>query len=109
MEPMPSHKQYPPELKERAVAMVSSGAGSTPAPTEGSNPVAQKLGVHTESVRNWVKRHQIDTGVRPGLTTDERKRLLELERQNRGLRRANEIFEIGLGFLRAQFYRPSKK
>ncbi len=45
--------------------------------------VGQKLGVHPESIRNWMKRHQIDAGERPGLTSDERAEMAELRRENR--------------------------
>jgi transposase len=109
MEPMPTHKKYPPELKERAVAMVLEWRREHDRKNGGIEPVAQKLGVHTESVRNWVKRHQVDAGERPGLSTDERKRMLELERENRDLRRANEILKSASAFFAAELDRPSKK
>jgi len=88
---MPTNKQYPPELRERAVAMVLEWRRERNRTDGGLNEVAEKLGVHPESVRNWLKRRQIDAGERPGLTTDERKRILELERENKDLRRANEM------------------
>jgi transposase len=53
--------------------------------------IAGKLGVHRETLRNWVRRTERDAGQRPGLTADERQRLKELERENFELRRANEI------------------
>ena len=55
--------------------------------------VAEKLGVHHESVRNWVNRHQVDAGKRPGLTTEKRDELKSLRRENKELRRANEILK----------------
>jgi transposase len=64
--------------------------------------VAQQLGVGAESVRNWVKQVEIDKGQRPGLTTEERRRLVELERENRELRRANEILKSASAFLAAE-------
>jgi transposase len=60
--------------------------------------VAHQLGVGPESVRNWVKQAEIDKGQRPGLTTEERRRLVELERENRELRRANEILKSASAF-----------
>ena len=64
--------------------------------------VAQQLGVGPESVRNWVKQAEIDKGQRPGLTTEERRRLVELERENRELRRANEILKSASAFFAAE-------
>ena len=55
--------------------------------------VSSKLGMAPETLRHWVRRAQIDGGLRPGLTTDELKRLKELEKENRDLRRANEILK----------------
>jgi transposase len=55
--------------------------------------VARKLNVGVESLRNWVKQAEIDAGAKPGVTTDERRRIAELERENRELRRANEILK----------------
>jgi transposase-like protein len=53
--------------------------------------IADKIGCSAETLRNWVRRAETDTGRRPGLTTEERERLKALERENRELRRANEI------------------
>ena len=60
--------------------------------------VSSKLGMTPETLRVWVRRAQIDRGLRPGLTTDERKRLKELEKENRDLRRANEILKDASSF-----------
>ncbi len=106
---MPTNKQYPPELKERAVQMVLEWRREHNRTDGGIEPVAQKLGVHTESVRNWVKRYLIDKGERPGVTSEDRKRILELERENRDLRRANEILKSASAFFAAELDRPSKK
>ena len=57
----------------------------------GLNKVAQKLGVHAESVRNWVNQNRTDAGERPGTTSEEKERIKELERENKELQRANEI------------------
>jgi transposase len=55
--------------------------------------VARQLGIGTESLRNWVNQAEIDGGQRPGVTTEERRRIAELEREVRELRRANEILK----------------
>jgi transposase len=60
--------------------------------------VATQIGVGSESLRGWVKQAEIDGGLRPGLTTDERRRLVELEKENRELRRANEILKSASAF-----------
>lgn len=69
--------------------------------TDGSlNEVAEKLGAHPESVRNWVRQDAIDVGERPGLTSDDKARIAELERDSAELRRANERVEILRGVRR---------
>ena len=60
--------------------------------------VARQLGIGTESLRNWVKRADIDNGKRPGVTTAEQRRIAELERENRELRRASEILKAASAF-----------
>ena len=60
--------------------------------------IATKCGMTPETLRKWVRRAEIDAGARPDLTTDERKRLGELERENRELRRANEILKTAAAF-----------
>lgn len=64
--------------------------------------VAHQLGVGPESVRNWVKQAEIDKGQRPGLTSEERRLLVEPERENRKLRRANEILKSASSFFAAE-------
>ena len=61
-----------------------------------------------DSLRNWVQRARVDAGDKPGLTTDERARLLELERENRELRRANAILKSASAFFAAELDRPSR-
>jgi transposase len=63
--------------------------------------VADQLGVHPEALRNWVRQAEVDDGVRSGTTTDEAKRLAELERENCELKRANEILRTASAFFAA--------
>jgi transposase-like protein len=63
--------------------------------------IAEKMGCSAEALRHWVHRAAIDTGIRPGVTTDDRQRLQELERENRELRRANEILRKASAFFAA--------
>jgi len=71
--------------------------------------IATKLDIHRETLRVWVRRAEVDDGRRPGLTTDERARMKELERENRELRRANEILKAASAFFGAELDRQSKK
>jgi transposase len=60
--------------------------------------VGRQLGVHPEALRGWVKQAEVDNGTRPGVTTDDQKRIAELERENRELRRANEILKAASAY-----------
>jgi transposase len=71
--------------------------------------VGGQLGIVPDTLRNWVKQVRVDTGVEPGLTTDERTRLRELERENRELRRANAILKSASAFFAAELDRPSAR
>jgi len=106
---MPTKKQYPPELRERAVAMVLEWRRERNRTDGGLNEVAEKLGVHPESVRNWINRKQVDAGERPGLTSDERAEMAELRRENKELRRANEILKSAAAFFGAELDRRPNK
>lgn len=108
MESVATNKPFPNELKERAVAMVLEWRRERGRTDGGLNEVGEKLGVHPESIRNWLRRHQIDAGERPGLATDERQRMKELERENRDLKRANEILRRASAFFAAELDRPQK-
>jgi transposase-like protein len=69
------------------------------------NSIASKFGMTAETLRTWVRRAQRDKGLKPGLTTAERERLIELERENRELRRANEILKSAAAFFGAELDR----
>src|SRR4051812_43520459 len=84
-------RRYPPEMRERAIRMVRESIAESGERQGAVSRVARQLGIGTESLRNWVKQADIDTGKRPGMTTTEQRRIAELERDNRELRRANEI------------------
>jgi len=71
--------------------------------------VARELGIGTESLRTWLRQAEIDAGQRPGLTSEERERLKTLERENRELRRANEILKTASAFFAAELDRPSSR
>jgi transposase len=90
--------RYPQELRERAVRLVQEHRREYPSEWAAITSIARKLGIHTEALRLWLRRAQIDQHERPGLTTAERGRLRELERENRELRRANEILKAASAF-----------
>jgi transposase len=94
-----TQRRYTPELRERAVRMVREAIAQNNNRSHGVlTRVSVDLGVGSETLRGWVKRADVDAGRRPGITTDERQRLLELEKENRELRRANEILKSAASF-----------
>lgn len=85
---------YPKELRERAVRLVAELSPQYDTEFAAIRAVAQKLGIGSaETLRQWVRRAQVDAGVRPGVTTDESVELKRLRRENAELRRANEILK----------------
>jgi len=71
--------------------------------------ISAKLGMTPETLRTWVRRAETDQGLRPGLTSSERERLKELERENRELRRANEILKAAATFFGAELDRRQRR
>jgi transposase len=69
--------------------------------------ISKELGVNHETLRKWVRAAEVDGGIRPGVTTEERSRIKELERENRELRRANEILKAASAFFGAELDRQS--
>ena len=93
-----SQKRYPPELRERAVRMVLETIEQTGERFGVITRVARQLGIGSESLRGWVRQAEVDGGHCPGVTSEERRRLAELERDNRELRRAKEILKAAASF-----------
>jgi transposase len=101
--------KYAPELRERAVRMVFEHGGEYPSQWSAIRSVAEKIGCANEVLRRWVRQAERDAGHRPGLTTDERQRLKQLERENLELRRANEILKKASAyFAQAELDRRAK-
>ena len=90
--------RYPAEMRERAVRMVLEHEAEHTSQWAAITSIASKFGMTPETLRIWVRRAEVDGGARPGLTTEERERLRELERENRELRRANEILKAASAF-----------
>ena len=95
---MPRPSKYSPELRERAVRMVFEHQGEHASQWATIHSIAGKVGCTTETLRNWVRQAERDAGKSSGLTTEERQRLKDLERENRELRRANEILRKASAF-----------
>ena len=95
---MASRKPHPAELRERAVAMVFELRAETGNARGSIARVGHRLGINTETLRNWVQKSEVDSGQRPGTTSDDRKRIAELEREVRELRRANEILKAASAY-----------
>jgi transposase len=94
---MPNNK-YPPEIRERAVRLVLDHEHEYPSQWKAICSIADKSNLNRETLRQWVRQRERDAGRRPGLTTDERKRLADLERENKELKRANEILKAASAF-----------
>jgi transposase len=97
-ETKPFQRKYPPELRERAVRMVLEQVEQRGERFGTVTRVAKQLGIGSESLRKWVQQAEVDGGLRPGTTTEDKRRITELERENRELRRANEILKSASAF-----------
>ena len=107
---MTKSKRYSPEVRERAVRMVLEHANEYGSQWEAICSIAAKIGCTPETLRKWVRRAEVDTGCRDGTTSDERARLKDLERENRELRRANEILrKASAYFAQAELDRPPRR
>jgi transposase len=105
-----TQRYYPLELKERAVRLVHETIAEQGGQRHGAvGKVAAQLGIGAESLRHWVEQADIDAGTRPGLSTTDRERIHELERENFELRRANEILKSAATFFGAELDRRSKR
>ena len=109
---MPAPRKYPDELRDRAIRLVEdllADPGLELSVTAACGRVGAQLGINRDTLRGWVKQAQIDAGTKPGLATDDRRRLVDLERENRELRRANAILKTASAFFAAELDRPSPR
>lgn len=95
---MNKSNKFSPEVRERAVRMVQEHRGEYPSLWLAVESIAPKIGCVPQTLLTWVKRHEVDTGTREGLTTADAQRMKELERENKELRRANEILKVASAF-----------
>ena len=106
---MGTSNRYSPEVRERAVRLVREHQGEHSSQWAAIESIAAKIGCTAETLRHWVRQAERDARERPGLTTDERQRLKELERENRELKRANEILKLASAFFaKAELDRRAK-
>ncbi len=103
-----TQRRYSPELKERAVRLVLQLRAETGEKQGTVKRVADQLDVGPESLRSWVRQHEIDSGDRPGTTSAEAARIKELEQEVKELRRANSILKTASACFAAELDRPSK-
>jgi len=107
---MSKSTRYSPEVRERAVRMVFEHQREYPSQWQAVVSIASKIGCTAETLRKWVRRAEVDSGRRAGLTSDERARIKELERENRELRHANEMLrKASAYFAQAELDRRPKR
>ena len=85
---------FSPEVRERAVRMVQEHRDEYPSLWAAVESIAPKIGCVPQTLNDWVRKHEVDTGTRDGVTSAERERVKELEREVKELRRANEILKL---------------
>ena len=109
---MPAPKKYPVEVRDRSIRLVEDLLADPDlqlSVTGACTRVGEQLGINRDTLRGWVKQAQIDSGAKPGLSTDQARRLKELEAENRELRRANAILMTASAFFAAELDRPSPR
>jgi len=105
---MTSRKQHPAELRERAVAMVFELRAASGSSRGTLASVGHKLGVNPETLRNWVEKAEIDSGQRPGTTSDDKKRIAGLEKAARGRRRERRSHRVQSGTRKIKIIQPER-
>src|SRR5690606_1353765 len=107
---MNKSNKFSPEVRERAVRMVQEHRSEYPSQWAAIESIAPKIGCVPQTLHDWVRRHEIETGLRDGVTTEERERIKALEREVKELRRANEILKLASAFFaQAELDRKLKK
>ena len=95
---MKKSSKFSPEVRERAVRMVQEHRGEYPSLWAAIDSIAPKIGCVPQTLLDWVKQVEIDSGTRPGVSTADAQRIKDLEREVKELRRANEILKLASAF-----------
>ena len=95
---MKKSTKYSPEIRERAVRLVQEHRGEYPSLWAAIASIAPKIGCVPQTLHGWVRRYEVDHGVKDGISTEERERIKALEREVKELRRANEILKLASAF-----------
>jgi len=98
---MAALRKYSEELKERATRLALDARRDPTSKVGAIKRIADQLGIHPEALRTWVRQAEVDGGIVPGVTTVDSQRISDLERENRELRRANEILKTASAFFAA--------
>jgi len=109
---MPAPKKYPDELKDRSIRLVEDLIADPELDlsiTGACRRVAEQLGINVDTLRGWFKQAQIDAGAKPGVSSSDRRRIADLEKENRELRRANSILKTASAFFAAELDRPQPR
>ena|SRR5437762_7705178 len=105
---MVAPRKYPDELRERATRLAVEARRDPQAAVGAIRRIADQLGVHPEALRMWVRQAETDDGLRAGRSSGDAARIAALERENRELRRANQILKSAASFFAAELDRPSR-
>ena len=95
---MKKSNKFFPELRERAVRTVHKHRSDYPSLWAAIKSIAPKIGCVPQTLNEWIKRVEVDTGVRDCVTTAETQRVKDLERENKELRQANEMLKLASAF-----------
>jgi transposase-like protein len=95
---MGKENRFSPEVKERAVRLVYEQQKELESQWAAIRSVALKIGCSPETLRHWIRKDEVDTGKREGRTSNERERMKQLEKENRELKKANEILRLASAF-----------
>ena len=107
---MKKSSKFSPEVRERAVRIVQEHRGEYPSLWSAIESIAPKIGCVPQTLLEWVKQSEVDAGGRPGVSTAEAKRIKDLEREVKELRRANEILKLASAyFAQAELDRHHKR
>jgi transposase len=107
---MNTSRRYSPEVRERAVRMVLEQQKEHSSQWAAIQSISSKIGCTHETLRRWVRQTEQDQGERAGMSSDDKNRLKQLERENRELKRANEILRKASAFFaQAELDRPVRK